>query len=230
MSRRTKLPEVVFPESRISNELSFYHYGKHVCMPSNMYGPNKRDYFLFHFVTKGKGVYKCGNKTWHIEENQGFLIRPHEETIYQADEKEPWTYYFVAFHGTSAEKIIDSVNWIDGYVINPENPLAVKRIMKSICTSKDFANGGGYEYTVLGNIYLLLAELVKNGDLTRSVKPESEKINILNAAIDYIKNNYSSELKIAEIAKKVNMHRSNLYRLFKEQLKVVGEKRRRVNG
>lgn len=218
MSGRTKLPEVVFPENRISNELSFYHYGKHACLPSNSYGPSERDYYLFHFVTKGKGVYKCNNKIWHIEENQGFLIRPHEETFYQADEKDPWMYYFVAFHGTLAEKIVDTINWIDGYVINPENPLAIKRIMKAICASKDYSVGGGYEYAVIGNIYLLFAELAKNGVLTRSLKPESEKLNILNVAIDYIHNNYASELSVAEIADRVNVHRSNLYRLFKEQL------------
>ncbi len=220
MSGRTKLPEVVFPENRISKELSFYHYGKHACLPDNAYGPNKRDYFLFHFVAKGKGVYKCKNKIWHIEENQGFLIRPYEETYYQADEKDPWMYYFVAFHGTLAEKIMDEINWIDGYVINPENPLAIKRIMKSICSSKEFSAGGGreHEYTVLGNIYLLFAELVKNSGQTRTLKPESEKQNILNVAIDYINNNYASNFSIAEIADRVNVHMSNLYRIFKEQL------------
>ncbi len=46
----------------------------------------------------------------------------------------------------------------------------------------------------------------------------------LNRAIDYIKRNFADGIKIMDVAREVNMHRTTLYRLFKEQLNVSVEK------
>lgn len=110
MEKGKQFPELVFPGDKRSNELSIHHYGKHTCLPTNMYGPSKRDYYLLHFITSGKGKYIVGGRTFYLQKNEGFLIRPNEETFYQADNEDPWEYYFVAFHGTAAEKMVDLVD------------------------------------------------------------------------------------------------------------------------
>ena len=81
MAKSTQQPELVFSVDKSSNELSCYHYGKQACPPSNSYGPAKRNYYLIHFVTEGKGTYTVGDKTFHLHKNEAFLIRPNEETI-----------------------------------------------------------------------------------------------------------------------------------------------------
>ena len=159
MGKGKKLPEVFFPVEKNSNELSLYHYGRHDCLPTSEYGPAKRDYYLLHFIADGKGTYTVKGKTFHLEKNEIFLIRPNEETFYRADEEEPWEYYFVAFHGIHAEKMVRAVDWIDGYIARPKNHQFVKSIMRSIYAVKKPAVWG--EYMVLGNLYMLLANLVK---------------------------------------------------------------------
>lgn len=222
MEKRNAYPEVFFPADKNSNELSFYHYGKHTCLPSNQYGPTKRDYYLLHFITSGKGKYTVGGKTFHLQKNEGFLIRPNEETFYQADAEEPWEYYFVAFHGTIAEKMVSAVDWVDGYIIRPKNYQTIRAIMRSIHSVKKPEFWG--EYMVLGNIYMLWGNLIKESERNRSEGIKSAKEDLLNKAIDYIKKNYERGIRISDIANEVNMHRVSLYRLFKECLNISVEK------
>ena len=222
MAKSTLHPTVFFSASKHSNELSFYHYGKHICPPGGCYGPGKRDYYLLHFVFEGKGRYQCGGKSWEMEKNQGFLIRPGEESFYQADEKDPWEYYFVAFHGTVAERMIEAINWTDGYIVTPENPNSVRSIMKKIFAVKNSEMWG--EYMVLGQIYTLVATLIKESGASPLPLLKNEKAETLNRACNFIKANFSEGIKIGDIASEVNMHRTTLYRLFKEQLNISVEK------
>ena len=222
MGKGKQFPEVFFPIDKSSNELSLYHYGKHVCLPENCYGPNRRDYYLFHFVTEGKGKYVVGDKTFQVQKNEGFLIRPNEETFYKADKEEPWEYYFVAFHGTIAEKMVNAVDWIDGYVIRPQNYQSIRSIMRSIYAVKKPELWG--EYMVLGNMYMLWSNLIKESAQNKLAEVKSGQEELLNKAIDFIKKNYEQGIRVADIANEVNMHRVSLYRLFKDCLNVSVEK------
>lgn len=222
MSKRMQQPEVIFPTDKNSNELAFYHYGKHACCAKSFFGPSKRDYYLLHFVISGKGEYCVGDKRFTVEKNQGFLIRPNEETYYEADANDPWEYYFVAFHGTVASQIIDTVDWEDGYIIKPQNFQSVRALMKRICSIKKPDSGG--EYIVLGNLYILLGALAKESSIKKTQMRTNEREEILNKAIDYIKRNYASGMKCVDIATAVNMHRASLYRLFKDMMNISIEK------
>ena len=222
MAKGRKFPEVFFPVGKNSNELSLYHYGKHNCLPGNSYGPNKRDYYLLHFITEGKGTYTVGDKTFHLQKNEGFLIRPNEETFYQADIEEPWEYYFVAFHGTLAEKMVDEVDWIDGYVIRPHNHQSIRSVMRSIYAIKKPDLWG--EYMALGHLYMMWAHLIKESKRTRETEIQSNQEDLLNKAIDYIKKNYECGIRVSDIANAINVHRVSLYRLFKDCLNVSVEK------
>ena len=221
MGKGKQFPDVFFPVEKSSNELSLYHYGKHCCLPGNSYGPSKRDYYLLHFITEGKGTYTVGDKTFHLKKNEGFLIRPNEETLYGADEQEPWEYYFVAFHGTIAEKMVNEVDWIDGYIIRPQNYQPIRSIMRTIYAVKKPKLWG--EYMVLGNIYTLWAHLIKESTHNKMAEAPSAQRDVLNKAIDYIKKNYEKGIRVSDVAAEVNMHRVSLYRLFKECLNVSVE-------
>ena len=222
MEKGNQLPEVIFPGDKKSNELSIHHYGKHTCLPSSMYGPTKRDYYLLHFITSGKGKYVVGGRTFYLQKNEAFLIRPNEKTFYQADPEEPWEYYFVAFHGMEAERMVALVDWIDGYIVRPKNYQSIRSIMRSINAVKKPDLWG--EYMVLGNSYVLLANLIKESEQNKTEGIKSAKEDLLNKAIDFIKKNYERGIRVSDIADEVNMHRVSLYRLFKECLNVSVEK------
>ena len=216
-----KYAKLVFPKKKVNNELYVCHYGSHQVNACGEFGPAKRGYYLFHFIKSGKGVYYVDGKSFKLSKNQGFIIRPNEETYYRADERTPWEYEFVAFNGILAEELVGSVAWEDGYVVKPENYARIRRIMNSMVKIKDdeLNKSGGGNYQLIGELYLLFAELIKNGGCAVYAEENERKV-VLNKAIDYIKEHYFEELEVENVAKYVNMHRSNLFRLFKEELNV----------
>ena len=210
------LPDVFFPSKVLSNEFSIDHYGKHARLPNEAYGPFKREYFLIHYITSGKGLYRVKGKSFTINKGECFLIRPDEETYYKSDENEPWEYYFIAFGGTMSKKIIDAIDWTDGYVLKVKDTDFVTDVMKNICHKRK--PGLWNDYMVLGNAYRLIAALIKSGKGESVTEITDEKDMLLNKAMDYIKENYSANLSVSDVARAVNMHRVSLYRLFKEKL------------
>lgn len=214
--KKTKQVELFYTPKRLNGDLAVYQYGHHKCPKSHFYGPSKREYYLFHFVVKGKGIYKCGGKEFSIEKGMGFLIKPGEETFYQADRNDPWEYYFVAFHGIIAQKIIKEIVWSEGYIFYAENEDIIKRCMKNLCKEKETCAWS--EYKVLGELYLLLAELIRQKSLQNEMSVNEKTESALERAVVYIKENATSpDCCVAGIAKHVNMDRTSLYRLFKRR-------------
>lgn len=214
--QKTKQVELFYTPKRLNGDLAVYQYGHHKCPSSHFYGPSKRAYYLFHFIVKGKGIYKCGDKEFALKKGMGFLIRPGEETFYQADEADPWEYYFVAFNGTIASTIVEEIGWRDGWIFCAEDEEVVKRCMKNICREKNVYVWS--EFKVLGELYVLLAELMRQKS-TQNVLGGNEKTKSeLERVIAYIKENAASpECNVANIAEHINMHRASLYRLFKKK-------------
>lgn len=211
-----KQVELFYTPKRLNGDLAVYQYGHHKCPSSHFYGPSKREYYLFHFIVKGKGVYKCNGKEFFLEKGMGFLIKPGEETFYQADEDDPWEYYFVAFHGIIAQKIIKEIVWLDGYVFCAEDMDAIKLCMKNLCKEKTVFAWS--EYKVLGELYLLLSELIRQKSTKNETGGSEKSESELERAVAYIKENATSpDCSVAGIAKYVNMDRTSLYRLFKKR-------------
>ena len=76
------------------------------CEPLHSYGPATRPNYILHYVMKGKGIYQVGETKYHLKEGQAFLIEPESLTFYQADKKDPWSYLWVGFGGTEAQRFV----------------------------------------------------------------------------------------------------------------------------
>jgi len=214
--KQAKQVELFYAPKRLNGDLAVYQYGHHKCPKGHFYGPSVREYYLFHFVVNGKGVYKCGKKEFHIGKGMGFLIKPGEETFYLADENDPWEYYFVAFHGTIAQKIVKEIVWADDYIFCAVNEDAIKHSMKSLCNEKESSVWN--EYKALGKLYFLIAELIRQRGLEIETCENEKNEFVLERAVVYINENaMSPDCCVADIARYINMDRTNLYRKFKER-------------
>ncbi len=221
MKKYSKTPKVIFPLRKLDG-LSVNHYGMQKCVPGNSYGPATREYYLIHYVMRGRGSYFCKGKAFEVEENQIFLIRPNEECTYKADEDDPWEYYFVAFSGADAVDIVNHIDWTDEYVFTPKNKKSIRSIMKSLFMIKRVDAIG--RCLVLSSIYKLFAELLGgNAVLTEGeASPTGEELSvgeetlIFNNAKRYIEENLSSNISVDALAKHLGLHRTSLYRLFKK--------------
>lgn len=58
--------------------------------------------YVFIYCVEGKGWFKTNNERRLIEKNQCFILPAHLPHSYGADEKDPWTIYWIHFKGTLA--------------------------------------------------------------------------------------------------------------------------------
>ena len=92
-----------------SQELSLCHCGYSICEAGHSFGPAVRPNYILHYVLDGRGTYRIGSRTYHLEREQGFLIEPNVMTFYQADAQQPWTYLWIGFQGTRADQLMREI-------------------------------------------------------------------------------------------------------------------------
>ena len=191
-----KPPTEIVLINRHMTDLNPLILGKEECNPGHRYGPAVREYTLIHFVIDGCGVFYHDGISYTVNAGEAFLIRPGEVTIYQASEETPWTYQWIGFDGALADNFKElshvfsfSRNWAEE--------------MLSACE-----NDGMSEYRVASLLFQMYAELFA------TKKPNNHYVRRVK---DYINALYMQEIRVEEIAEKMNLDRRYLSRLFKEK-------------
>ncbi|ADU29370.1 AraC family transcriptional regulator [Evansella cellulosilytica] len=205
-----------------SYDLYLCYCGLEECDPYHSYGPISRNEYLLHYVIKGKGILKADGKTYHIGENDAFLIYPSEITYYEADKDDPWTYIWIGFDGMKAESCLINASF------SKEN-----RVSKFECgeTLVHYLNGmlSASKLTYSndlkreGYLYMFLSALIQEKTDNNSDKPEVYDYPFLvyvEHALDFISHNYEKQIKVIDIAEYIGINRSYLTTIFKKSLKV----------
>lgn len=196
---------------RENPELSVYECGWEKCHNQHSYGPVKRQYYLVHYITDGKGEYTVNNRLHKLGKGNIFLIPPEVTTFYKADEQEPWTYFWVGFNGIAVKKILKSSGFdSQTLTLKPNNPDKIENIMRSITQYSE--RSASTEYGMLGCLYLLFSELMKNAE---NISESKETDNYISKAIKYIAENYSRRISINEVAFHIGLDRSYFFKIFK---------------
>lgn len=202
----------IFENDLKDKDLFIVDCGFEKCNPQYSFGPNKRNYFLIHFVVEGKGIYEFNNKTFEVNKNQCFVIFPGDFTRYIADKENPWFYYWVGFNGINAKTLLNECN------INKNNPIIKPEkfdlMKKYIISLFHISKANEFnQYIMIGYLYLFFSCINRN-------KIKSRREQYVKDAINYITNNFMYDIKIENLAKKLFIERSYLYKLFMEFVNV----------
>lgn len=205
--------EFVMDQQKSTVGLSVCQCGWQLSGGGHSYGPKVRDYYVLHYIVKGKGYYRTGDKSFSLKAGQGFLLMPGDTTFYQADMKEPWEYYWVGFVGVESEHLLRlSGLGRDNLIFSYTKDSSLKeRISDIYYASKEYA---AREIAMVGYLYLLFALLIRQSMLTGIQSKYLEK------AIQYIENHYAENITVQEISQYVGVDRSYLYRIFRKTLNV----------
>ncbi len=197
-------------EKDLGGALAFHFCGWEKCEPGHSFGPAVRPHYLFHLILSGRGCYERMGVRYELGAGQGFLILPGESTWYQADRKEPWEYCWIGFGGTEAEGILKECGLDSENVIYDDRSGGLlRREMMQLVDS--FGHAHTNHYMQLGRLYLSLSHMVQ--PVRGAVYQD-----YVSKALDFIQNNFSYEIGVAEIARTVGIDRTYLYRVFKEQV------------
>jgi AraC-like DNA-binding protein len=216
-----KIFQIYYDEMNQTN-LIFYHCGVENCFPGKSFGPWVRDHYLIHIVHKGKGIFSLGNRTYHLEAGQGFIICPDDSAYYQADAVDPWNYSWVGFNGSSAGVYLRQAG------LGSDNPVfgcgEVEELKQLVDQMLDIRLcHDARELKLIGLLNLFLSKLI---ELNRKDAPEvSDNVDTKEAyakkAVKYILTNYSRKISVTDIADHVGLDVSYMSMVFKRTMNIA---------
>jgi AraC-like DNA-binding protein len=187
--------------------------GNEACDPRHSFGPAVRDYYLMHIVSSGKGVFQNAWGRFEIAKGQGFMIFPHEVTVYTADTHTPWVYSWVGYSGEKAAEFTQLLG------VTPQNPVLslgeydakAVRILRDIY--EDSASLDMRDMAAMGGLYRLFA-LIKQSGTPTSGGAASASERYYQRAYWHMEANYQRNMHITDVAAFVGLSRSQLFRVF----------------
>jgi AraC-like DNA-binding protein len=166
-------------------------------------------------ICKGKWIVKMNGHAKKIARGGIFCSLPSETIEFSQVEDEEWEWREIQFTGPSAEKFAGEFGLgKNSPATRPENPEKAIKLFKTIY--KYIESEGRTAARMFALIYELISICGKS-----SGKLENEKVdkyeNLYAMAIDYMKSNLELNVNIAEIAERLNVERTTLYRAFKNK-------------
>lgn len=201
------------PKSKMIYNLNIYQVGYEKCGASHSFGPVIRDFYVLHFLISGKGEYHIRDRVFHLSKGDCFLVVPNEKMFYKASPEDPYEYFWVAFQGQSARKILEKAEFYrnDNFVYrNDEQYERIYGLMNEMNLLTTGSNKNNL--LLIGYLYLLLGFMIKDES---EYEESGEVLSLLEMANKYISTNYQNDITVDALAKFLNLHRSSLYRLFK---------------
>ncbi len=192
--------------------LLVHNAGFQKCTPGYRWGPGVRDHYLLHYVVSGAGCYEAGGAAYLLGPGDAFLVRPEETICYHADRDDPWEYYWVGFSGSGAALLLAQTAFFHPSPVI--HPAAGERLRQGILEVYR-ARGTDYSSAVrmAGYLQASLGLLMEN-------RPPSGRKALCDYArqgANYIQRNYAQPIRVEEIARKVGVSRSCLYRAFQAE-------------
>lgn len=198
-------------------DLNVDHYGAEICEGNYSFGPTLRDNFVLHFIVDGKGKFTIDGQTTELGVGDMFILPKGKVTFYQADSKHPWTYLWVGFSGSKAENILSKTQLLEQYFCHSTLKSKVLDQIVKLTQFRDQKLDDVTELQLIAELYKLLAYLIEESP-SKAVSDGSILIqNYIRQTKKIIHSQYGTSLKVGEIADKLNLNRSYLYKIFKEE-------------
>lgn len=196
------------------SSLTVFRTGFQKCPKSYHRGTEIRDFYLIHYVIKGKGTLIEEGRPYPVEAGESFIIFPGIQIDYIADRDDPWEFCWVGFSGSDAKLLVSASGFsLSNPVLRHKDPQRVYD-----CLSKIYEARGNDNYDVVkmsAYLYLLFSVLVEDCPESTSGNGKEQ----LKNACEYIAGSYARNISVDDIAAAANISRSMLYRLFMEHLK-----------
>lgn len=197
-------------------DLYLIQYGREACEPGHSFGPAMREYYKFHYILDGKGIYETNGQRYELHKGQGFLVTPGTICYYEADANEPWTYCWVGFDGIKASALIRQAQLSDESPIYTwEKSEFFEHSIQQMKQSKSMK--AGRELKLTGLLYLWLSAMIDcRGSELKDKAKENSKEHYIAQAVHFIEVNYANKITVQSISQFVGLQRSYLSALFKE--------------
>lgn len=200
---------------RDTPELAVFEAGWEGCESGHEFGPATRSYYILHYIVHGKGVYSIEGKTFNLGAGEMFLIPPETETFYKADDTDPWYYYWVGFHGSSAAKLLPLAGLLENgvYTAKASRIGELDKYFRELCRLNERRVSDSY--ALLGNLYIILSFLINKREKKSAAVSEGH----INKALAFMSEQFATATVI-DVVNYVGLERTYFSRIFKQKMRV----------
>ncbi len=198
-------------------DLSLYYFGSQECERGHSFGPAVKEHFKIHYIHKGKGIFRIGDKTFSLKQGQGFVICPGTVVYYAADKEDPWTYSWVAFNGRSAPEYLKRSGVASEHpIFTYERDEAIAQCFEEMLAAN--TNLKSRDLRLQSLLCNFFAILIDNSEV-KLIKDKSVslKTGYVSRVIEFIQAHYSNKISISELAGHVYLSEKYLSAIFKEE-------------
>ena len=176
------------------------------------------DYAMLIYCTGGKGWFCMHGKRYFVGENQ-FVILPHGKPYsFGADEKDPWTIYWIHFKGRSASLFVPS-SPAPCSIVPGDNSRMQDRISLFEEIYGCFSMGYIKEYMTYSSmcLYLFLSSFVYLEQFRFRRNIEHKKLSFSSKVIRYMQENIEANLTLRQLAGYFRYSPSHFSMLFQKE-------------
>lgn len=200
-----------------NSQMYLYSGGYDPTPKGHTYGPTVRSGYMLHYVHSGEGIFMSDQKKYHLKEGDFFLIEPDKVISYEASQVDPWAFYWIGFRGDLIKNYLNrSRISVSNPIFNITQAVQVKDLLSEVIEIALIKE----DDDLLLNAKLLeilhyLSVLFPAHDKKSST---GQKNSLFTYALQYIRNNFESNIEISEVADSLSIDRTYLHRLFKQEL------------
>ncbi|MCL1813497.1 MAG: AraC family transcriptional regulator [Treponema sp.] len=205
--------------------LSLHEVAYFSCQGSYILPLERPDAYAVYLVKEGSGVYTLGGSEFPIKEYDVFVMYPDVPVrcaMQKAAEKpeEPWELLALSFDGVDARLLLNAAGFEPKQpvrTLDHHTAVSMNKLLDGIYTWRGQELFSAVQSTAL--IYALLSALVKTASWDQTEMPPGWTGAVhFQKALDFIADNYSRSINVADIAEHVNLSRSRLYQVFMQQV------------
>ena len=198
-------------------DANLYECGLHQCDPGFAMDERFiRNNHIVHFIVKGSGILRTGQREYHLSAGQGFFIPAYFPAYYQADTDDPWLYCWMVFGGIRFGDFLHKAGITrHDPVFQCKNP---EKILMKIQTMLDHAANTKPEdeAVVFSLAYDIFRQLLQdNAGTNHQINmQDSSREKYVESAVKYMAENLNHSLTIADVARSVNLHPNYFSTIF----------------
>lgn len=201
----------------ISLESNVLFLGKESCLPNYYFtGNNVRKNYVIHYILKGKGIFSSANhEAVQLKAGDVFILPKGVPCFYQADSKEPWTYFWIGLSGLKIATMLSGSTLSSKHYLrqvqNSNFCKSLNKLFEVVHNPNVLTNDLLTESLIYQTFYYLDTEYPVKKKKQHTANSEQLKI-----ALKYLHDNYDDHnCSIASLCNKLDVSRSYLYNLFK---------------
>ena len=200
------------------NPLNLYYCGTENCTPGWRFGPYVRDNYVIHAVISGRGTYRTAQGSYELSGGDMFIIYPGEETVYEADMDEPWSYAWIGFNGRESENVVRDIGFLrENPVVSAIYTKPIKDAIERIMDARQLTHAAMLRRRAA--FYDALALMMEQSSyVNKGINRADDKY--VSMAVSVISNSYPEKIRIADIASDLGINRSYLTSIFRKRMHV----------